>query len=410
MNAAAGPSHPADGGGAPTVQPGRARNVVVMSLAMFALIAGEQLWTRFIPKHMAALGAPAVALGLWGSIKDFIDAALQYPGGVLSDRLGSQRALMLFTAVAGVGYLAYALAPAWPWLFVGLALATAWGSLASPAMFALIAESLPAGRRARGFLVQSVLRRVPIVFAPALGGLLLARLGFAAGLRVGFAISIGLALATLLFQWRFYRPPARAPAPVASGLASLWRRAPTSLRRLLVADVLARAAESIADVFVVLYALDVLGASPVRFGAWIGLQTAVSIASYFPGAWLAERAGRKAAVTITFLMFAAFPLLVGLAHDATFLTVAFVAAGLRELGEPARKAMIVDASPADARGQTVGAYYLARSVAILPAGLFGGLLWVRDPHAPFWAGAALGLAGVAYFVMAFREPPIASTR
>src|SRR5436309_11288464 len=78
---------------------GASRNVVVMSLAVFALIAGEQLWTRFLPKYLATLGAPAVALGLWGSLKDFIDAALQYPGGVLSDRIGSQRALMLFTAV-----------------------------------------------------------------------------------------------------------------------------------------------------------------------------------------------------------------------------------------------------------------------------------------------------------------------
>ena len=155
------------------------RNVAVMSLAVFALIAGEQLWTRFLPKYLSVLGAPALALGLWGSLKDFIDASFQYPGGVLSDRLGSQRALLIFTGIAALGYLAFVLAPSWPWLFVGLVLATAWGSLASPAMFALIAESLPPGKRARGFLVQSVLRRVPVVFAPALGGLLVARSGLA---------------------------------------------------------------------------------------------------------------------------------------------------------------------------------------------------------------------------------------
>ncbi len=378
------------------------RNVFVMSLAVFALIAGEQLWARFLPKYLAVLGAPAVALGLWGSLKDFIDAAFQYPGGVLSDRLGSQRALMLFTAVAGLGYLAYALAPAWPWLFAGLVLATAWGSLASPAMFALIAESLPSGRRSRGFLVQSVLRRVPIVFAPALGGALVARLGLAAGLKAGFAVSIGLAVATLFFQWRFYRPVARAEPRPAAALAELWRRSPPALRRLLVADVLARAAESMADVFVVLYALDVLGASPVRFGAWIGLQMVVSIVSYFPGAWLSERFGRRLPVVITFTMFALFPLLVGCSRGAALLTAAFVAAGLRELGEPARKSLIVDASPSDARGQTVGAYYLARSLMILPAGVLGGLLWARDPHAPFWAGAAVGAIGVAWFAMSDR--------
>src|SRR5438093_8967001 len=93
------------------------RNVLVMSAAVFALIAGEQLWTRFLPIYLVTLGAPAVALGLWGSSKDFLDASLQYPGGYLSDRYGSQRALLVFTAIAGVGYLAYRLAPSWPFLF-----------------------------------------------------------------------------------------------------------------------------------------------------------------------------------------------------------------------------------------------------------------------------------------------------
>ncbi len=381
------------------------RNVLIMSVAVFALIAGEQLWTRFLPVYLVALGAPAVAIGLWGSSKDFLDAALQYPGGALSDRYGSQRALLLFTAIAGLGYLAYWVSPSWEWMFLGLLFATAWGSLASPAMFALVAESLPSGRRARGFMIQSVLRRVPIVFAPTLGGLLVERLGLRDGLRLGFSISIMLAVVTLWFQNKYYVPPVQAAASRAHGLRALWSRAPRPLRRLLVADVLARAAESMTEVFVVVYALEHLHAGPMRYGGWIGLQYAVSIASYFPGAWLAERFGPRLPVIVTFSMFALFPFTVGLADDFTGLTVAFVFAGLRELGEPARKAMIVDAAPEDARAQTVGAYYLARSVLIIPAGLAGGLLWARAPHAPFWLATAIGVAGVVYFALVFRHRP-----
>jgi len=380
------------------------RNVFVMSAAVFALIAGEQLWTRFLPVYLVALGAPAVALGLWGSSKDFLDAALQYPGGALSDRYGSQRALLLFTAIAGLGYLAFWVSPSWEWLFVGLVFATAWGSLASPAMFALVAESLPSGRRARGFLIQSVLRRVPIVFAPTLGGMLVERLGLRDGLRIGFSISIMLAIVTLWFQNKYYLPPAHPPAPRTHGLRTLWHRAPARLRRLLVADVLARAAESMADVFVVVYVLDHLRAGPMRYGGWVGLQMAVSIASYFPGAWLADRFGPRLPVAITFTMFAGFPLVVALATGHASLTLAFVVAGLRELGEPARKAMIVDAAPADARAQTVGAYYLARSVLIIPAGIAGGLLWAQGPLLPFSLAAAIGAVGVVYFVIMFHRP------
>jgi MFS family permease len=263
-----------------------------MSAAVFVLIAGEQLWSRYLPAYLIALGAPAIAVGLWGSSKDFLDAALQYPGGALGDRFGSQRALLVFTAVAGFGYLAYA-CPARGRLFVGWLLrGSGWRCLSWPALFSLVCESLAPGRRARGFMIQSVLRRVPIVFAPALGGLLVERLGMRGGLRVGFAVSCALALVTLLFQKRFYVPPAARPTSRRASLVAVWNRAPQALRRLLVADVLARAAESMADVFVVVYLLD-RRVAPVRYGAWVGLQTAVSIVSYFPGAWLAERLGRR---------------------------------------------------------------------------------------------------------------------
>jgi MFS family permease len=388
--------HGAPGGGT--------RNVLVMSVAMFLLIAGEQLWTRFLPLYLVTLGAPAVAVGLWGSCKDFLDAALQYPGGSISDRYGSQRSLLLFTAIAGLGYLAYRIAGSWPVLFLGLLFASAWSSLASPAMFALIAESLPPGRRARGFMIQSTLRRVPMVFAPAIGGWLVERIGLRDGLRIGFTVSCFLAVVTLWFQFRFYRPPAVTGPSRVQSLLAVWRRASTPLKRLLVADVLARAAESMGDVFVIVYAVDHLHVGPLFFGGLTGLQQSVSIASYFPGAWMAERFGRKPPVIITFVMFAAYPLVVWLARDTAMLVAAVVVAGLRELGEPARKSMIVDASPPDARAQTVGAYYLARSVLILPAGVIGGVLWARNPHAPFALAAAIGAIGVVWFVLAFREP------
>src|SRR5262249_42648467 len=146
-----------------------------------------------------------------------------------------------------------------------------------------------------------------------------------------------------------------------------------------------------------------LHVAPVQYGGWVGLQMAVSIVSYFPGAWLAERFGKRLPVIITFIMFAAFPLLLSLARETAGLTLAFVAAGLRELGEPARTAMIADAGHDDARAQTVGAYYLARSVLIVPAGIIGGLLWARQVEAPFWLAAAIGAVGVVYFAVAFRE-------
>src|SRR5215467_7640106 len=139
---------------------GLGRNVAVMSLAVFLVGAGEELWTRFIPKYLEALGAGPATVGLFGTADDFFDAIYQYPGGYLSDRIGSRRALVSFAGIAVIGYAIYALSGNWPMVFVGLAFVSAWSSMGSPAIFALIGESLPHNRRAMGFTVQSVLKRV----------------------------------------------------------------------------------------------------------------------------------------------------------------------------------------------------------------------------------------------------------
>src|SRR5215467_1429485 len=141
---------------------GLERNIAVMSLAVFVVGAGEELWSRFIPKYLEALGAGPATVGLFGTADDFLDAIYQYPGGYLSDRIGSRRALVSFAGIAAVGYAIYALSRNWAMVFAGLVFVSAWSGMGSPAIFALIAESLPHNRRAMGFTVQSVLKRVPI--------------------------------------------------------------------------------------------------------------------------------------------------------------------------------------------------------------------------------------------------------
>ena len=88
---------------------------------------------------------------------------------------------------------------------------------------------------------------------------------------------------------------------------------------------------------------------------------------------------------------------------AEWLIVAFVAAGLRELGEPARKALIVDLADASHRGRVIGFYYLIRGLVTIPAPLLGGLLWQRGYSWPFIVGGAISAIGfVIYYVMSAR--------
>jgi hypothetical protein len=158
------------------------------------------------------------------------------------------------------------------------------------------------------------------------------------------------------------------------------------------------AAKDLAEIFVVLYVTNVLGLSATTFGALVALRMATSILVYLPVATLADRQGRTPFVVASFVCFALFPLLLATAQGTAGLVAAFVCAGLREIGEPARKAMIVDLAEAAQRGRMVGAYYFTRGLVVMPASLIGGLLWQLAPQTPFFVAAGICFLGVILMV------------
>ena len=374
---------------------GLKRNIVAVAGAMFFMGLGEELWKRFLPKYLAVLGAPVLAIGLYGTVRDFLDGLYQYPGGWVSDRYGARRALLLFVAAAGIGYGMYLAAPTWHFIFVGVFFVMAWSSMASPTLFAVVGESLPRGRRAMGFTVQAIVRRVPIVIAPTLGGLAIAALGVRQGIRAGLAVTMVLTIVTLAVVSSVRVSPAATPD--GTRIHGVWQSLPPAFRRLLLSDVFIRTCEGLVDVFIVLYVTNVLAASAAQFGFLVGVQTVTSIAVYVPAARIADSIGRKPFVITTFLMFSLFPVAVVSSHTLVQLVGAFIVGGLREIGEPSRKALIVDLAQPHLRARSVGLYYFIRSCAIAPAGFIGGVLWRVSPEIPFYVAGLAGLVGTSIF-------------
>lgn len=372
-----------------------ARRATSLAVALFVFGFGEELWFRYLPEYLRTLGASVFVVGLFGTVKDLLDAAYAYPGGWASDRLGTRRALLLFGGVTVAGY-----AVLWAWhsvagVFAGIVLVMAWASLGLPATFALIGEELDERRRIGGFTVQAILKRLPIVVAPPLGGLLLTRLGTGPGIRLGLLASILLSLAMLVGLSLALRS---AESPSTTALRDLVKppKLPPALRRLLEADCLIRLCEGLPDIFLVLWAIEIVGITPAQFGILVSVRTVTSIVSYAPAAALAGKTEKKPFVLLTYAFFTAYPLFVLFARSFAGLLAAWVVGGLSEIGEPARKALIVDLADPAARGRTVGVYYSLRGFAVAGAAAIGGALWTIRPALTFETAAALGVVGTLW--------------
>jgi MFS family permease len=359
----------------------------------------EEIAMRFVPAMLRSMHAPSATIGLLGTVRDLCDAALAYPGGRLNDRWGPTRTLRVVGAISILGYVLTAIAGA-PWLVVVATILTmAWPSMGIVATFDVVAR----GKRdaMRAFSLQAMLRRIPMVLGPILGAALVGRWGSGQGTRAAIALAAFLAVIAVLGFVRNLGGGATHPARPFTPLATLRTMHPR-MKMLLACEVLVRFGEGLPDVFIVVFVLEQAKRSAEVFGALIALRALVSIVCYLPGTRLALATRREVAVLSGFLAYAAFPLVLAVADSTLLLVVAFALGGLREIGEPARKSLLVELAGETPVGDVLGTYLLVRGVMVAGAGLVGGVLYAIDPALPFFIATCVSAAGAIVYAIGAR--------
>jgi MFS family permease len=376
------------------------RNTVLLLVALVLAGTGERLWLGFAPKYLETLGASVLIIGLFDALQTLLGAVYAYPGGWLTDRWGQRRSLLLFNALSLAGYVIVLVWQHWLALVLGVFLFLAWSALSLPATFTVIATSLDKRQHTMGVGVQSMIRRVPMMIGPIIGGWLITRFGWEQGVRYALMGCIALSAATAVFQWLMAEPMTKAE-PVANntGISFLGvvRSFNPTLRELLVSDILIRFCERLPYAFVILWAMNHGGVTAEQFGVLTAIEMVTAMICYIPVAHLADKHGQRPFVLATFVFFTLFPLTLLWADGFGWLVVAFVVRGLKEFGEPARKALIIAQAPPKLRARTYGAYYLIRDCVVTTGSFLGAWLWSISPEANFIGAAVCGAAGTIWF-------------
>jgi len=188
----------------------------------------------------------------------------------------------------------------------------------------------------------------------------------------------------------------------------LFNRMSGSFRVLLVADILVRFSEQIPYAFMAIWVVKNNGLSPVTFGVLTTIEMVTAMLVYIPVAYLADRGSKKPFVAVTFGFFTLFPLVFMLSHDFWMFVAAFVIRGLKEFGEPTRKALIMDLAPEGQKAGMFGLYYLLRDVIVSLAAFSAGFLWNISPQVNFLVAFGFGLLGTLFFVIFGRDVTVTS--
>ena len=376
-------------------------------LAMVVLVAmGEKMGERFLPLYLESLGGGLLALGLLGYLDNQLSAIYSFFGGYIGERLGMKRALRLFNVMAMAGYALIIAAPSWPTAIIGAMLFISWTAISLPATMDLVAGIAPKNKRAMGVSMHSLIKRLPMALGPLLGGSCIDVWGRETGMRIAFAVALAMTIVALILQERLVHEPAAIKRDKAELYPfKLMPLMNGDLRNLLVSDILVRFCEQIPAVFVVVWCCDLIAnkVSAAEFGWLTTIEMATAVLCYVPVAYWADRLGKKPFVLMTFVFFTLFP--VALLYSQSFwpLAGAFVLRGLKEFGEPTRKALIMDLAPEDRKAAVFGLYYLLRDCIVAIAAGGGAILWAYSPAVNLWTAFGFGMAGTVWFALRGRD-------
>jgi len=384
---------------------GLRKSTVGMLLMVILVGMGERMAERFLPIYLIALGGGAISIGLLNGLDNLLSALYAFPGGYLSDRMGTKKALLVFNVIAMLGFLIVILMPYWQAVLLGAIFFLSWSAISLPATMSLIARVLPMNKRTMGVSMHSLVRRIPMGLGPILGGVCIGLWGERNGVRLAFVCAFVLAFAATILQQILIEedPPKGAIELSAKGLEKsplkLLREMSPSLKRLLVSDILIRFCEQIPYAFVVVWCMKTITepVSALSFGALTGIEMATAMLVYIPVAYMADKTTKKPFIVITFGFFTIFPVVLFFCRSFKWLALAFILRGLKEFGEPTRKALIMDLAPEDRKAAMFGLYYLFRDTVVSIAAFGGAFLWQIGPSANFMVAFLFGVAGTAFF-------------
>ncbi len=394
----------------------RTVGVVLLTVLLFGF--GEQLWHPFLPLFLKSetrditrevaetnvLTSRALwTIGIYACLLNLFESLCYIGGGQITARLGDRGSLLFFGSLTIAGYAMFLLVPLDWTTVIACLLILGWESLSMPATFTTVGATLAKERRGMAFAIQSIQKRLPKIVGPVIAGFVLAwfireygeEVGRSRGMHVLVGCAMALGVASLLVQYRFM-PHSATPAPEGN-MWEVLRRFPQNIRRLLFAEILTRWCDWLVRGLVVVYLAVERGLTDAHIGSLIALQHTVALLTYLPVGRMTAVVGLQPFVGLTFVFFALFPLsLIYVPEGWEWL--AFVVYGMREIGEPARKALITTSMPEAIRARGVGLYWGIRAFAVCSSALVGAWLWQKGgPGLLFPTACGFGILGAMVF-------------
>ncbi len=377
-------------------------NLKVVSAVSFLQDAASELIYPLLPILLTVvLGAPAAVVGVVEGVAEGVAAATKVVAGRRSDRTRKVPWVGLGYGLAAVGKVLVAAAGVWPVVLLGRSVDRVGKGIRGAPRDALLVVGIAPADRGRAFGFHRAADTAGAVVGP-----MLALVGYELldhQLQPLLWLAVVPAVLSALLVFALKEPP-----PARTQRARRERTSPLGTRFWRVVVVLGVfGLINFPDALLLLRLHDIGFSVAAVILTYISYNLVYAVLSY-PAGVVADRIGPRAVVAVGMLVFSAAYTGLGLTEDhlTAWLLMAMYGA-YAGLTDGVGKAWISRLLPGDAQGSGQGLFQGITGAAVLVAGLWAGLAWGGDGHAPLViSGLTAAVLGLALMVV---RPDAATT-
>jgi MFS family permease len=343
-------------------------NIMVFSITGLLGNFARAMVFPYASLYVLALGGDARTIG-WVNFFRPLAGLIAFPiAGYLTDRASRVKLIVLGNYLSVAFLLIYVLAFRWEIIAIA-SLMSGLVVLGFPPRSALIADSLSPEDRGRGIATMDTISSGLSIFAPYIAGIVVELSGPNTGVRTLYGAMLVLYLASAVIHVRFLkesRPKLHTRLTVSSlpkllteaysGMPTLLRSLPSSLKALAGVIILSFMANGVASPFWVVYAIEQIGLSSSQWGLILLCETALRLLILIPAGIGVDRWGRTTSLLVALLLSTvAVPLFILAKGFTTVLLIRLAIAVASAITLPACTALMADIAPREIRGQVMAA-------------------------------------------------------
>ena len=371
----------------------------------FLLAIGTGVLLPVIPRFASSLGAGMGLVGLTIAAIGIGNMAGDVPAGMLVERIGRKRAMIVASAGIGLAAVAAGLSPGLPFFLATRLLTGVFMAVWGVSRHAYIADIVPNRQRGRALALFGGVSRIGTFLGPLAGGYI----GQFAGLQWPFFIQAALAAATIGLILASVRDATERPMPAGArtAYATLAGTLVRHRRDFMTAGLFYVCLSFVRTGRQTLIPLwgEAIGLPVGGIGLILSVSSAIDMTLFVPAGLAMDRLGRKWASVPCVLILSAGMALVPMANSLVALMLAGIVVGIGNgLGSGAMLTLGADLAPEENMAEFLGVWRLiGDSGRAMGPAVIGQIGQIATLTVAGFATAGIGAIGAAVLILLVRE-------